>query len=360
MTTSITAAVATAFGAPLQLEELTLRAPISGEVQVRIEAVAICHSDISYLEGGWGGPLPAVYGHEAAGVIVATGPGTPFASGQRVIVTLMQSCGACACCGTGQQVYCSDYTPTAPVLSRADGSAVAQGLNCGAFGEQVVVHHSQVVARPESIHADVGALLACGVPTGLGAVINTAQVRPGDKVVVIGAGGVGLNAIQGAQLSGAARIVAVDLAPEKLADATAFGATDVVLATEPKPWKQAQAAMAGQKADHVFVTVGAIPAYDTATKYLKPRGQVTAVGMPHGGQTASYAPDIISATGQGIQGSFMGETVLSRDIPYMIDLYQQGRLQLDPLISGRWRLDQINAAIDDTRGGKARRNVIVM
>ena len=360
MSVTIKAAVATEFGKGLQLEDLQLRAPGPGELQVRIEAVAICHSDITYLDGGWGGDLPAVYGHEAAGTIEAVGAGAPYAPGDRVIVTLVQSCGTCATCCGGKPVFCGSYVPTPPVLTRADGTAVAQGLKSGAFAERVVVHASQVEALPESVSAEVGCLLACGVPTGFGAAVNTAQVRPGDNVVVIGAGGVGLNAIQGARIAGAARIVAVDLEPSKLEDAKAFGATDGVLASDPKPWRAARAAMRGHMADHVFVSVGAIPAYQTATRYLAPRGTAYAVGMPHSGAMAEYEPVIMGFTGQGLRGSLMGEVVLSRDIPYMIDLYEQGRLKLDELISGRWRFDQINEAMDDTRAGKARRNVIVM
>lgn len=360
MSTTIKAAVATEFGQGLHLEDLHLRAPGDGELQVKIEAVAICHSDITYVDGGWGGDLPAVYGHEAAGSIEAVGPGVPNQIGDRVIVTLIQSCGTCATCCSGKPVYCGSYAPTPTVLSRADGTPVLQGLKSGAFAERVVVHASQVAAMPQTMPAEIGCLLACGVPTGFGAAVNTARVRPGDNVVVIGAGGVGLNAIQGARIAGAARIVAVDLEPSKLEDAAVFGATDGVLASEPKPWRAAKSAMRGKMADHVFVTVGAIPAYQDALRYLGANGTAYAVGMPHSGAKAEYEPVIIGATGQGLRGSLMGEVVLPRDIPYMIDLYEQGRLKLDELVSGRWRFDQINEAMDDTRAGRARRNVIVM
>ena len=360
MSVTIKAAVATEFGKGLHLETLELRPAGPGELQVRIEAVAICHSDITYIDGGWGGDLPAVYGHEAAGKIEAVGAGVPYQPGDRVIVTLLQSCGVCPSCAGGAPVYCTSHAPTPSVLSRADGTPVHQGLKSGAFAERVVVHASQVVAMPQDMPAETGCLLACGVPTGFGAVVNTARVRPGENVVVIGAGGVGLNAIQGARIAGAARIVAVDLEPQKLEDAKMFGATDGVLASEAKPWRAARAAMRGRMADHVFVTVGAVPAYQSALRYLAPRGTAYAVGMPHSGQRAEYEPVILGATGQGLKGSFMGEVVLGRDIPYMIDLYEQGRLKLDELISGRWRFDQINEAMDDTRAGKARRNVVVL
>jgi Zn-dependent alcohol dehydrogenase len=222
-----------------------------------------------------------------------------------------------------------------------------------------VVHASQVAKVGEAVPATSACLLACGVPTGLGAVVNTARVRPGQSVVVIGCGGVGLNAVQGARLSGAARIVAMDLSQSKLEDARAFGATDVLLATEDKPWRAVKAMTAGRGADHVFVSVGAIPAYDMAPRLLAPGGTLHAVGMPHSGATSSWEPVILAATGQGIRGSLMGEVVLARDVPWMVDLYAQGRLEVDALVSRTWSLDEINEAIDDTRAGRARRNVIV-
>jgi S-(hydroxymethyl)glutathione dehydrogenase / alcohol dehydrogenase len=190
-------------------------------------------------------------------------------------------------------------------------------------------------------------------------VIHAGRVRPGESVVVIGAGGVGLNAIQGARIAGAARIIAVDMSEEKLAAAREFGATDGVLATDPKPWAAVQALTGGRGADAVFVTVGAIPAYDSAPRYLAPRGRLVMVGMPASGAMSSYEPVMIAALGQAMIGSKMGDVVLKRDIPWLIDLYQQGRLKLDELVTGRWSLDQINEAIADTRSGRARRNVIL-
>jgi Zn-dependent alcohol dehydrogenase len=231
-------------------------------------------------------------------------------------------------------------------------------MACGAFAEKVVVHRSQIVKLPDDIPMDAASLLSCGVITGVGAVINVAGLRAGQDVVVIGAGGVGLNAIQGARIAGARRIVAVDMSEEKLAIAKEFGATDGVLATDPKPWKTAIQQM-GRGADAVFVTVGAVPAYDVAPRYLAVGGKVVMVGMPHTGDMSSYEPVILAALGQGMVGSKMGDVVLARDIPWLVDLYQQGRLKLDELVSGRWRLDQINEAIQNTKTGAARRNVIL-
>ncbi len=356
---TIRAAVCHAFGAPLSIEEVRLADPGPGAVAVDLEAVAICHSDISYADGIWGGDLPAVYGHEAAGRIAAIGPGVQgLAVGERVVVTLIRACGTCAACSGGFPATCETPAPPAGPLRTADGGPLKQAMNCGAFAEKVVVDQSQVVPVGDAMSPEVAALLACGVITGVGAVVNAAGLRPGQDAVVIGAGGVGLNAIQGARIAGARRIVAVDLNEAKLADARAFGATDTVLAGGDRPWRAVHAAL-GRGADAVFVTVGAIPAYDSAVNYLGPRGAVVAVGMPATGAVSEWEPVMLAATGQRIIGTKMGDVVLRRDIPWMVDLYRQGRLELDGLVSRRWRFEQINAAIADTRAGAARRNVIL-
>jgi S-(hydroxymethyl)glutathione dehydrogenase/alcohol dehydrogenase len=359
--TRIRAAVCREFNAPLVIEEVELRAPQGREVEVDLEACAICHSDITFIDGGWGGTLPAIYGHEAAGRVSAVGPGVAGLSvGDPVVVTLIRACGHCPSCAGGAPVLCEtpyDRDGASPLQAR-DGGPMHHGLACGAFAERVVVDQSQVALLPADMPMDAASLLACGVITGVGAAVNTAQVRPGQSVVVIGAGGVGLNTIQGAFLAGAARIIAVDTQPAKLEAARAFGATDGVLATDDKPWAKV-IALTGRGADACFVCVGAARAYDAAPRYLKPGGRVYMVGMPHSGAMSSYEPVVVAALGQGMIGSKMGDTVLTRDIPWLVDLYRQGRLKLDELITGRWRLDQINEAIADTRSGAARRNVIV-
>ena len=358
--TTIKAAVAREFGAPLAIEEVELIAPGEGQVEVRLEAVAICHSDIHFAEGAWGGALPAVYGHEAVGRVAATGPGVRgLEAGDRVLVTMLRACGQCGCCASGAPVYCeTGYDRQAQSPIRKGEVVVNHGLSTGAFAERVVVDQSQLAPLPDDIPATSACLLACGVITGVGAVVNTARVRPGETVVLIGAGGVGLNAVQGARIAGAARIVAVDMSPEKLAAAKEFGATDGILASEAEPWNKLRE-IAPKGADAVFVTVGAVKVYETALNYAGSRGRVFAVGMPHLGETAPWEPVMVAALGQKIEGSLLGEVVLKRDIPWMVDLYRQGRLKLDELVSGTWRLEQINEAIADTKGGGARRNVIV-
>lgn len=355
----IRAAVCHEFGQPLKIEELELAAPIGGEVEVTLEACAICHSDIAYANGAWGGALPAVYGHEAAGRVSAIGPDARgFSIGDRVIVTLIRSCGTCPECMRAAPTICMEAKPSAPLTTR-QGEAVMQAMHCGAFAEKVVVDASQLAAIPNDMAMDVAALLSCGVITGVGAVINAAQLKPGEDAVIIGAGGVGLNAIQGAALAGARRIVAVDLLASKLEDARVFGATDTILAgDDDAPWKTLRN-LTGRGADAVFVTVGAAAIYDTAPRYLAPGGRVVMVGMPASGSVANYAPDIMASLGQKLVGTKMGDTVLARDIPWLSDLYLQGRLKLDELISKRWSLDEINEAIEDTKSGNARRNVIL-
>ena len=231
-------------------------------------------------------------------------------------------------------------------------------MACGAFAERVVVHHSQVARISPELPMEEACLLACGVITGVGAVVNAAELRAGQDVVVIGAGGVGLNAIQGARIAGARRIVAIDMTPAKLEIARDFGATHGLIATE-EPWMQVQSIL-GKGADAVFVTVGNAKSYDEAPLYLGPKGKVVIVGMPPTGAVSTYEASNIAVSGQSLIGSKMGDVVLKRDIPWLQDLYQQNRLKLSELISRRWTLEQINEAIADTRSGGAKRNVIVL
>ncbi|WP_282152642.1 Zn-dependent alcohol dehydrogenase [Ruegeria atlantica] len=358
---TIKAAVCRAFGEPLVIEDIQIAPPKSDEVEVTLDAVAICHSDISFAGGAWGGHLPAVYGHEAAGIITAVGDSAgEFQVGDPVVVTLIRACGSCPSCAGGKPTVCeTPYDKVNGPLRTADGGPLEQAMACGAFAEKVVVSHRQIVKIPQSMPKDVASLLSCGVITGVGAAVNAAGLRPGQDVVVIGAGGVGLNAIQGARIAGARRIVAVDMTEEKLTIAKEFGATHGVLADQKAPWKAAYKALGGRGADAVLITVGAIPAYDQAPRYLGPGGKAVMIGMPHSGDMASYEPVVLAALGQGLIGSKMGDVVIQRDIPWMIDLYDQGRLKLDELISGRWTLSQINEAIEDTKTGSAKRNVIV-
>ncbi len=356
------AAVCHEFGTPLKVEDVTLSNPGDGAVRVKIAACAICHSDIIYMDGAWGGTLPAVYGHEAAGVVEEIGPGVKHVEvGDHVVVTLIRSCGECHYCAQGNHVICEGSVPideTAP-LTADDGSALVQGLRCGAFAEYVVVDGSQICAIPKDIPLDSASLLACGVMTGLGAVWNTAQVPSGSNVVVIGTGGVGLNSVQGAALCGAKTVIAMDLAEDKMEAAKTFGATHTVNAGANDAAEQVRKITDGRGADFVFVTVGAVPAIEQSVGMLAKAGTTVLVGMPGEGAIAKIEPDAIANAAQRIMGSKMGSSKVRVDIPRLVDMYQQGRLKLDELITGRYPLSEINEAIDSVRRGEALRNVIV-
>lgn len=355
------AAVCREFGKPLTIEDVTLAPPGPREIKVKVAACAICHSDIHYAQGAWGGKLPAVYGHEAAGMVDSVGAGvTGFRPGDHVVVTLIQSCGVCSNCTRGQPAYCmtSMARPGGSPLSAGDGSAVVQGLSTGAFAEYVVVHESQAVAIPKDIALDAASLLACGVITGVGAVFHTAAVRPGDSAVVIGAGGVGLNSIQGAALAGASPIIAIDIAESKLAAAKKFGATHGVNGKTEDVAARVREIIGEGRADFAFVTVGSKAAIEQAMTLIGRMGAVVVVGMPATGVTASFDPSWFAFDGQRILGSRMGGARIATDIPKLLEFYHQGRLKLDDLISGRYPLERINEAIASVTRGEALRNVI--
>ena len=356
------AAVCREHGQPLVIESIEIDAPHAGEVRVKIAACAICHSDIIYMDGGWGGEVPAVYGHEASGVVEEVGPGvTSVKPGDHVVVTLIRSCGHCYFCAQGDQHICETKTAldeNSP-LHGEDGEAIVHGLRTGAFAEQVVVDASQVVAIPESIPLDSASLLACGVITGLGAVVNTVKVASGGSVVVIGTGGVGLNSVQGAVLSGARTIIAIDLSDEKLASAGEFGATHGINPQNQDAAAAVAALTEGRGADYVFVTVGSTRAIEDSMQYVRRGGTVCIVGMPPSGAMASFEGLQLADDAGRIMGRKMGSTRLQIDIPHLVQLYQQGRLKLDELISHRYPLEQINDAIDSVRRGSALRNLIV-
>jgi Zn-dependent alcohol dehydrogenase len=355
------AAVCRAFGEPLVIEEVALDPPGAGEVAVDLAACAICHSDITFADGGWGGQLPAVYGHEAAGVVRQVGLGVDdIRPGDHVVVTLIRSCGHCGSCAQGAPVTCEttfardSQTP----LHRPNGEALTQGVRTGAFAEAVVVDASQVVVIPPTVPLDAASLLACGVITGFGAVTNTADLRPGTTAVVIGAGGVGLNSVQGAAISGARMVIALDVVEAKLEAARRFGATHAVNAGAPDAVEQVRR-LTGRGADYVFVTVGAKAAIPQALAMAARSGTIVLVGMPASGVTVAVDPGDIAHNNLRVLGSKMGGAHIQADIPKLVMLYQEGRLKLDELISGRYPLAKINDAIASARSGAALRNVIL-
>jgi Zn-dependent alcohol dehydrogenase len=351
------AAVCHAFGEPHLVEEVLLRAPLVDEVLVKVGACAICHSDISYAAGAWGGALPAVYGHEAAGTVVEVGSGVErVRTGDRVVVTLVRSCGTCPSCTRGRPALCVDETRVASPLSLPDGRPVAQGLNTAAFAEHVVVHASQVVPIPPEVPLEAASLLGCGVLTGIGAAVHTASVAEGDTVVVIGAGGIGLNCIQGARLAGAGAIVAVDPVEAKHAAAMALGATQAV---DPAvAADRVREATGGFGADTVLVATGARAALESGLDLLSRGGSLVIVGMPANGVKLELDPGDLAHHGRRVLGSKLGSARPDLDIPWLLDLYAEGRLALDELISGRYPLEELDEAIAAVVRGDALRNVI--
>jgi S-(hydroxymethyl)mycothiol dehydrogenase len=356
-------AVCYELGKPLVIDEITIDAPERHEVKVRLVATGICHSDISLLKGEWGrAPCPLVAGHEGGGIVEEVGEDvTHVKPGDHVIVSLLRSCKQCVYCATGRPYLCRGFPAayTRRHLRTTGGAVVTQGLNTAAFAEQAIVDQSQVVRIPDSMPLASAALLACGVVTGVGAVMNTAQVRPGESVVVIGTGGVGLSALQGAALAGACRIVALDIVDMKLEAARRFGATDVFNSTRDDLQSAVLGLTDGLGADYVLVTVGSTAAAAAGLTLVRPGGALVIVGLPRADAQLAFSPLLAALNGRRILTSFMGSTNLSVDVPRLVDLYQQGRLKLDELITKRYAPEQINEAIEAVERGEALRNVVM-
>ncbi len=356
------AAVCYEFGKPLVIEDIEIDPPQVGEVKVKLVACAICHSDIHYMEGAWRGKLPAVYGHEAAGIVEEVGSHVSQVKvGDPVVVTLIRSCGYCFFCTQGDYQLCETTfaLDNESRLHDGNGRSILQGLRTAAFAEYVVVDQSQVVTIPKKMPLDSASMLACGVITGVGAVVNTTQVPLGSSVVVIGTGGVGLNSVQGASLAGAQPIIAVDIVDSKLEAAKTFGATHTVNSTKENTRDAIRALTQGRGADYVFVTVGNGPVIEQSVRFMRRGGTLTIVGMPASGVKAALHLVNFADSSQRILGSKMGSIRLSVDVPKLVELYEQGRLKLDELITNRYPLEEINEAIAAVKRGEALRNVIM-
>ncbi len=354
------AAVCYEFGKPLVVEDVTLDPPQQGEVRVRIGATAICHSDIHVIRGELGGKTPLVPGHESAGWVDAVGPGVTLVKpGDQVVLSLLAACGRCVMCVSGIPWLCEARWPlsTESRLHNKKGQALAHMTRTASFAEYAVVDQSQLAVVPKDMPIDRAALLACGVITGFGAVVNRAQVRPMQSVVVIGCGGVGLNAVQGAVNCGANPIIAVDTVDSKLAAAKQFGATHGVRADAADAVDQVRQLTAGRGADYVFVTVGAASATQQGFPMTATRGMVVVVGLP--GRGATITVPAFFGGERTITSCNMGSTKLSVEVPRLVDLYKSGRLKLDELITKRYKLEQINEAIEAVVKGEALRNVVV-
>ena len=348
----------------LVIDELSLTTPEPDEVMIQTVACGLCHSDLHMIDGHLPTPVPAVLGHEAAGIVQAVGSDvTEFEPGDRVVSCLSMYCGTCSECLVGNTWLCEQRQSLG---KRTDGTSrirrgdqeVAQMTGLGAFAEEMLVHRNAIVQVPDALPLELGALLGCAVITGVGSVINGARIRPGQTVAVIGCGGVGLNIVQGAALAGAGRIIAVDLNAEKLALATTFGATDVVDGAETDP-VTAVKELTGGGVDAAFEAIGLPATAQQAFMMLRPGRTAYLVGLPAAGATIELPGTLMLLHGRGLQGLFMGSNNFKRDIPILANLYLQGRLKLDELVAARIDLEQVNEGYAAMRKGTEARSVIV-
>ncbi|MDI2125772.1 Zn-dependent alcohol dehydrogenase [Yinghuangia seranimata] len=350
----------------LVVADLRVDAPGPGEVLVRTVAAGLCHSDLHVLDGSVPGTPPTVLGHEASGVVEAVGAGvTRVAAGDHVIACLSVFCGRCALCLRGETWLCVDRQATQraagepPRLSRADGAEVGAHAKIGGLAERLLVHENAVVAIRKDMPLDVAAIIGCAVTTGVGAACNTADIRAGDTVAVVGCGGIGLNIVQGARLRGAARVVAVDLLAAKRELARTVGATDDVDPGAGDPVAAVTALTGGVGVDHVFDAVGAKATNAQALAMTRPGGSMYVVGI--GGMTATVDIPAYALWGQGksVRGVHMGSNNFTADMPRYVELYLQGRLMLDELVSHRIRLEDVNDGYAALRRGDVARSIVV-
>ena len=356
------AAVCYEAGKPLVIEDIDIEPPRKGEVKVRMAATAVCHSDIHAVKGEIPEEMPCVPGHESAGYIEELGEGvTGVKVGDPVVVSLLASCGKCYYCTTGRTHMCEAewYRDKESPYRTKTGQVLKQLVKMGSFAEYTIVNESQVVKVPEDMPLDRASLLACGVITGYGAVVNRAQVEVNNSCVIIGTGGVGLNAVQGAAISGAYPIIAVDVSDSKLDAARTFGATHTVNAGRDDAISAVKQLTSGRGADYVFITVGSTAAMQQGFSMSGPRGMTVMVGLPRMGEELTFSPWAFIKDERVLTGSYMGTTRLKIEIPRLVTLYKAGILKLDELITGRYPLEQINEAIDSVLRGEALRNVIV-
>ena len=352
---------------PLKIETLELSAPGPGEVLVEMAAAGLCHSDLSVIDASRPRVMPIVMGHEASGIVRETGTGVvDLQPGDHVVFAFLPACGHCVTCASGRPVMCD-----AGAKANADGSLLsgkrrfvkgANGelhhhLGVSAFSEFTVAAQESLVKIDHELPLDIAALFGCAVMTGVGAVFNTAKVRPGSSCAVFGLGGVGLSAIIGAQAAGAYPIIAVDVLPSKLKLARELGASAVVNAKNEDP-VEAVREISGGGVEFAIESVGSEQVLQQAYHAAGRGGITVTVGLPHpDGQFAIPAVSLV-VDEKTVQGSYMGSAVPKRDIPRFIDLYQSGRLPVDRLLSARLTLDDVNAGFDALAAGKAVRQVI--
>ena len=356
------AAVLREVNKPLAIESVEHGDPAPREVLVRTVAAGVCHSDLHFQNGAYPYALPAVLGHESAGVVEAVGESVTYVKpGDHVITCLSAFCGHCEHCLTGHMSLCMSpelqRSAAGPPRLTKNGEPLAQFLNLSSFAEYMLVHEHALAKVRKDMPLDRAALIGCAVTTGVGSVIHTAGVEPGTSVAVIGCGGVGLAAINGAAIAGAGRIIAVDLVPSKLELAQQFGATDLVNAAQVDP-VQAVRELTDGGVHYSFEAIGLAKTAQQAFKMVGRGGTATIVGMiPVGAMVEIHGPEFLAE--KKLQGSNMGSNRFRVDMPRFVDFYLQGRLHLDELISGRIRLEDVNEAFAQLETGEVARNVIM-
>lgn len=351
----------------LIVQDVQIDKPGPNEVLVRVVAAGLCHSDLHFMEGKYPCPTPTVLGHESAGVVEAVGEGVHYvAVGDHVISCLSAYCGTCDYCLTGRLYICQNKNAlerpagSASRLTRRSGSAsedVTQFFRLSSFAEQILVHEHALVKIDKDMPLDRAALIGCGVTTGLGAVFNTARIPVGSTVAVIGCGGIGLNAVQGARIAGAGRIIAIDMNKTKLELAQEFGATDVIDASQVDA-VAAVKELAKGGVEFSFEAIGLKAAAEQSFAMLRPGGVATVIGMIPMGENIEI-PGYALLGDRRIQGSNMGSNRFRVDMPRYVDLYMQGRLKLDELVSARIKLDDINEGFAAMKKGTVARSVVV-
>ena len=360
----VRAVVARSKGAPVSIETINVPDPGPGEALVQVQACGVCHTDLHYREGGINDDFPFLLGHEAAGVVEAVGEGvTGVAPGDFVVLNWRAVCGDCRACNRGEPWYCFATHNATQRMTLEDGTELSPALGIGSFAEKTLVAAGQCTkVDPEARAAAVG-LLGCGVMAGLGAAINTGNVGRGSSVAVIGCGGVGAAAIAGSALAGAARIIAVDIDDRKLEGARRLGATHTVNSSETDPVeaiKQICGDDGSEGADVVIDAVGRPETWKQAFYARDLAGTVVLVGVPTPNMKVPDIP-LIDVFGRGgaLKSSWYGDCLPSRDFPMLVDLYRQGRLDLDAFVSEEIALDDVEAAFDKMHHGDVLRSVVV-
>jgi S-(hydroxymethyl)mycothiol dehydrogenase len=354
-------AVVRAQHGPMRVEDIPSRDPIGDEVLIRVTACGLCHSDVHFMHGTSGTDFPYLVGHEVAGVVAALGPDARrIAVGDSVVVAPMVPCGRCRQCGAGRPEACPARLPRRPKVALDDGAEATPVLGVGGLAEQVIVPDKQVIVLDKSMPPQVAALLGCGVPSGFGAAVNTAQVGPADDVAVIGCGGVGVAAIAGAAYANARKIIAIDANPAKLAAARRFGATHVVDASREDPVARVRELTDGQGADVALDAVGGATTFTTANELRAPGSRLVIVGAPRQGETVELPLRNLFVTGGSIRVSLWGDCVAARDLPLLARLYRDGLLPLDEYVSGTYGLTDAQAGYDRLLAGEALRCVVTL